>query len=131
MAPAYRRSLETDSAVSHKRGNNMSNILLLNKPQVLVGLATMTYIVPTTGQYFVSVQFTENPTTGLSVVVNDNGSPIFTAPTVLDGQIAQQFKYAFAATATHVITVVFASSTAIDKLLNTVKSTTTIGQGNG
>ena len=75
----------------------MSNALILNQPQVMVGLGTMTYTVPTGagGAYNVSVQLTEVPPSGLSVVVNDNGSPIFTAPTLSPTQIAQQFKYSF------------------------------------
>jgi hypothetical protein len=107
----------------------MSNILLLNQPFPNVGLVTMTYTIPTTGLYNVQVQLTEVPPTGLSVVINDNGTPIFTAPTITPTQIAQQFKFGFPATAAHVITVVLASSAAIDSQLQNVKSTVTIGQG--
>lgn len=107
----------------------MSNILLLNQPFVNVGLVTMTYTIPTTGLYSVLVQLTEIPPTGLSVIINDNGTPIFTTPTITPTQIAQQFKFGFQATATHVITVVLSSSAAIDSQLQSVKSTVTIQQG--
>lgn len=107
----------------------MSNILLLNQPYVNVGLDTMTYTVPSTGLYNVQVSLTEIPPTGLSVVINDNGSPIFTAPSITPTQLAQQFKFGFQATAGHAITVVLSSAAAIDAQLNSVKSTITIGQG--
>lgn len=108
----------------------MSNILMLNQPQVAIGLQTQTFTIPTTGAYSVMVQLDEIPPTGLSVVVNDNGSPIFTAPTITPTQISQQFKASFGSlTAGHVITVVFSSSAAIDAQLNSVKTTTTIMQG--
>jgi hypothetical protein len=66
---------------------------------------------------------------GLSIVVNDNGSPIFTAPVLSTTQSAQQFKYSFQATSGHTITVVLSSSTASDEVLNGVVSQVTIGQG--
>jgi len=68
-------------------------------------------------------------TSGLSVVVNNNGSPIFTAPMLAVVQGSLQFKYSFQATAADSITVVLSSSTATDKALNAIVSTTTIGQG--
>ena len=110
----------------------MSNILQLNQDQPLVGLGTMTYTIPTAGLYFVRVQLTEVPPTGLSVVINQNGTPIFTAPTITPTQIAQQFKYSpIVAAVNDVITVVLSSSAAIDNLPNSnnVKSIITIGQG--
>jgi hypothetical protein len=67
--------------------------------------------------------------TGLSVVVNDNGSPIYTMPSMSPTQSAIQFKFPFTSTATHSITVVISSSTASDNALNGVQSVITIGQG--
>lgn len=107
----------------------MANILLLNQPQVGIGLQTQTFTVPTTGTYSVSVQLSEIPPSGLSVVVNKDGSPVFTAPVITPTQIAQQFKVGFEATAAQVITVVFSSAEAVDAELNSVKSITTIMQG--
>lgn len=109
-----------------------TNTLILGKPQVANGLQTMTYTVPSTEQsrtYNVQVQLTEVPPTGLSVVVNKNGSPIFTAPAITPTQIAQQFRFSFIAAASDVITVVLASSAAIDAGLNNVKSTITLSTG--
>jgi hypothetical protein len=67
--------------------------------------------------------------TGLTIVVNDNGTPIFTAGTFTATQSAQQFKTGFLATAGHTITVVFASSTASDNKLSGVTSIVSINQG--
>ena len=66
---------------------------------------------------------------GLSIVINDNGSPIFTAPVIGQAQSSIQFKYSFQATATHVITVVLASSTASDNQLSGITSNVSIGEG--
>lgn len=107
----------------------MSNTLILNQTQVLSGLATMTYTVPSAGTYNVKVDLTEVPPSGLSIVINKNGSPILTAPTLGQTQSAQQLKFAFLAAATDVITVVVSSSTFNDEQLNNVKSNISIGQG--
>lgn len=107
----------------------MSNTLILNQSYVNVGLDTMTYTVPTTDNYNVKFQVTEIPPSGLSIVVNDNGSPIFTAPTIGQLQSALQFKFSFPAIATHVIAVVISSSAASDQPINNVKSIISIGQG--
>lgn len=107
----------------------MSNILLLNQSQVLTGLDTMTYTIPATGVYSVSVQSTEVPPSGISIVVNDNGSLVYTAPTLSPTQSAVQFRQVFNFTAAHVITIVLSSSAASDNLINNVKSNIIIQQG--
>jgi hypothetical protein len=111
----------------------MSNILQLNQPQVLSGLGTMTITSLNPGLYYANVQLTEVPPSGVTIVVNYNGSPVFTAPVLAPTQIAQQFKYSpiVVSATTDTITVVLSSSAAIDNLPNSnnVKSTITIGQG--
>lgn len=108
-------------------------ILILNTPRVDVGLVTNTYTVPTgaAGIYYVSFQATEFPPSGLAIIVNKNGSPVFTAPVVSPTQIALQFKVDMLLAAADVITVVLSStgSVANDLLLNSVKSNVSIGQG--
>jgi hypothetical protein len=103
--------------------------LILNRPFPFVGLGTLTYTVATTGLYNAQAQCTETPPSGLSIVVQQNGTTVYTAPTVTATQSALQFKTELNCSATDVITVVMSSSTAIDKQLNTVKTTVTIGQG--
>ena len=109
----------------------MSNALILNQSQVLSGLGTMTYTVPTGagGAYNVAVQCTELPPSGISIVVNQNGTPEFTAPAVSATQGALQFKFSILLAAADVVTVVLSSSNANDNLMNTVKSEISIGQG--
>lgn len=107
----------------------MANTLILDKPYVNIGLDTMTYTILQAVPYSVRVQLTEVPPSGLSVVINNNGSPIFTAPALSPTQIAQQFKVGFLPAVNDVITVVLSSAVAIDAALNSVKSTISITQG--
>lgn len=107
----------------------MSNILILNVPRVDVGLITDTYTVPSTGLYNLNAQITEIPPSGLSIVVNQNGSPVYTAPTLTPTQDAIQFKVDLNCVAADVITLVLSSSNANDLLLESVKTNVSIGQG--
>ncbi len=107
----------------------MSNILFLNVPRVDVGLVTDTYTVPSTGLYNLEAQITEIPPSGLSIVVNQNGSPIYTAPALTPTQSAIQFKVDISATAADVITLVLSSSNTNDTQLESVKTNVSIGQG--
>lgn len=116
-----------------------TNTLVLGVPRVDVGLNTSTFTVPATvhggayngaGLYNAQVQCTEVPPTGLSIVVNQNGSPVYTAPTQSLTQSAIQFKTKPITCAIgDVITVVLSSSAGEDLLLNTVKSNVAINQG--
>lgn len=109
----------------------MANILIKDKPQVMVGLGTMTYTIPASadGMYNVKFSCDEIPPSGLSVLVKNGVTTIFTAPTITPTQISMQFKTSFLAAATDVITVVVSSVAATDNLLNSVKSITSIGTG--
>jgi hypothetical protein len=107
----------------------MSNILLLNVPRVDVGLITDTFTVPTTGLYNLEAQITEIPPSGLSIVVNQNGSPIYTAPALTPTQSAIQFKVDINGVAADVITLVLSSSNTNDTMLESVKTNISIGQG--
>lgn len=113
----------------------MANILLLNQPFVSVGLDDFTHTIATGGLYYVNVQSTETPPTGLSIVVNQNGSPVYTSPVITPTQSALEFKTNLNCVATDVITVVLTTpqvlATDIDLQLNTLKTTVAIGQGQG
>lgn len=65
----------------------------------------------------------------LVVVVNKNGSPIYTAPVLTPTQSSLEFKTSAPFAAADVITVVLSSSGAPDNQLNSVKSNISIGQG--
>jgi hypothetical protein len=113
----------------------MAETLLLNQPFVTANLTsgtdTLNYTIPSGqgGLYAVHVELTEVPPTGLSVIVKQNASTVYTAPTISPTQIAQQFKYSQIFAAADVVSVVLSSSTAIDKVANNVKATVTIQQG--
>jgi len=170
----------------------MANYLILNQNQVFNGLGTLTFTIPTTGQYNVQCQITvpeavptgsgagsnkglgsgtggggegftggdlgtghggvgqgfgasngyQQPSaqgsnqssgaaisSGVSVLVKNNGSTIYTAPAFAVAQSALQFKFGFAATAADSITVVIGSSTASDNNLSGVTSNVSVGQG--
>lgn len=74
---------------------------------------------------------TTNPAvaSAFEVVVNNNGSPIYTSTLPTFSQSSLQFKYGFLATAADVITVVISSANASDKNLNGPTSNISIGQG--
>lgn len=172
----------------------MANYLLLNQSQVFNGLGTLTFTVPTTGNYSVVFSTTvpraapvgdgagsgtglgsgagggdatgfakggngtgqggvgqgfgavannynqppnygSNETMGaavssaLVVLVKNNGSTVFTAPTLGSRQSAMQFKYPFQATAADSVTVVLSSVNASDNQLNGVTSVVAVEQG--
>lgn len=109
----------------------MSLPLILNQPQVSVGLVTFAYTVPSggAGLYNVHVECTEVPPSGISILVKKNGSTIYTAPVISPTQNALQFKTHMLLADSDAITVVMASAESIDNQLNTVKTSCTIAQG--
>jgi len=107
----------------------MSNILTLNQTYVNVGLGTMTFTIPSDGLYNVQVDGAENPPSGLAIVVNQNGVTKYTAPVITPTQIGYKFKTELSCTAADTINVILSSASAIDNLLNTVKTNVSIGQG--
>jgi len=66
---------------------------------------------------------------GLSVLVKQNGTTVYTAPTFEGNQEALQFKTSFAVTAADSITVVFSSSTLSDEQLQGIKANVSIWNG--
>lgn len=68
-------------------------------------------------------------TSQLSIVVNNNGSPIYTSVAPTAGQSGYQFKTSFLATSGDSITVVLSSSAASDNQLSGVTSNVSISQG--
>ncbi len=71
-----------------------------------------------------------NPITSqLSIVVNQNGSPIYTSTAPAVAQSALQFKKSFLASSGDTITVVLSSAASSDNQLSGVTSTISVGQG--
>ena len=113
----------------------MAEVLFVNVPQVTAGLTsgtdTLTYTVPTGGAgiYTAHVDVTNPPATGLSIVVKQGASTVFTAAVEGQTQTAQQFNYSQLYADADVISVVLASSTASDKVMQAVKAIVTVRQG--
>jgi hypothetical protein len=103
--------------------------LVLNQNYILNGLGTLTYTVTTAG--FVRIQNESSVMTpsGLAIVVQQNGSTVYTAPVLSPTQLGISFQFSFIAAVNDVITVVYSSGAAIDSLLNSVKTNVSIIQG--
>ena len=171
-------------------------ILLLNVPQVNVGLPVLSFTVPSASIYRISAQVTvpsavatgdgggsgqglgsgagggdpagfsqgglglgkggvgqgfgaqpnnynqpspqgSNATSGpavspsLSIVIRQNGSVVYTAPTISPTQSALQFNFDLLCAAADALTVTLSSSNPNDKLLNSVQSNVQISNING
>lgn len=65
----------------------------------------------------------------LSIVVNKNGSPIYTSTAPTIGQSGLQFQTNFLATLNDTITVVLSSAASVDNQLSGITSNVSIGQG--
>jgi hypothetical protein len=90
---------------------------------VEAGLNTFTYTVPAAGVYQFSCESFVVPPSGLSIVINQNGTPIATSAT----PSASQNFIAIAAVNVQcaindVITIVLTSSVPLDAMLQNVKS---------
>ncbi len=108
--------------------------LLLNTPFIMAGTVggsgiTYTYTVPSAGLYRVSLQTNVTPPSGLSITVVQNSTTVLTAPTFSPTQSSLQFQIDINCSTSDVITVNLTSSTAVDELLNTVKTTCQISNG--
>lgn len=111
----------------------MANYLVVNQPQVFVGLGTLTYNIPSpapTSLYTVRLQSTEVPPSGLVITVKNGASTKYTSPTLTPTQGAVQFSFKLPpVSAADAITVVLSSASAIDAAYNNVKSSISIEQG--
>lgn len=123
----------------------MANTLQLNNGTAVGGLGTQTYTIVTTGTY--SVEFnigipfvtgtSDNSDTAadssdasaLSVVVNNNGSPVLTVASPAPTQPFVAGKVTFTGTAGQDITVVLTSSAVADNKLNAIKGVVNLYQG--
>jgi hypothetical protein len=104
----------------------MSLALKDYQSNIEIGLGTFTYTAALAGVYFVSAQSSVLPPSGLSIVINQNGSPVMTsaAPSAAEQTVNLQDQINCAAS--DVITVVISSSNANDLMLNTVKTIITL-----
>jgi hypothetical protein len=116
--------------------------LILNTPYVMAGTAagsgiTYTFTIPAllptqisgAGIYRVSLQTTVAPSSGLRITVKQNGTTVYTAPTLSPTQTALQFQTDILCAVADVITVNLTSSTSVDEMLNTIQTTVQIMNG--
>ena len=105
---------------------SLSLVLKDSESNVATGLGTFSYTALVAGLYNVASQSSVVPPSGLSVVINKNGSPVATsiAPSAAAQVVDIQAQLSCAIN--DVITVVLSSSTASDLVLNNVKSIITI-----
>ena len=101
----------------------------LNQSTPFVGLGTSTFTAPVDGEYSVQVGSTLPPGSELQIVINHNGSPVFTiggGTTNLGPSLGANWTLYCAAGDT--LSAVLSSSAAPDQLANAVKSTVNIFQ---
>lgn len=89
---------------------------------VFCGLGTFTYNVTVAGLYAASATATELPPSGLSIVINQNGSPVTTSLTPSTAQQIVSAQTPISCAVNDVITFVLSSSSANDLMLNTLKT---------
>lgn len=121
----------------------MANGLQLNTSTVVTGLGTQTYTFSIAGLYTCAVNFTipykaiGQPgdstsligASGLSIVVNLNGSPVLTLTSPSPTQPSMGGSVRVQAAVGDVLTVVLSSSAAADQLTNVIKGTVNLYQG--
>lgn len=113
----------------------MAEALFINQPFVTANLTsgtdTLTYTVPSGagGLYTAHVEVYNPSATGISAVVKQGASTVYTAPTEGQTETFQKFRYTQLYSAADVISVILTSSTATDKALNAVKATVAVRQG--
>lgn len=91
---------------------------------IFVGLGTFTYTVPSGlgGLYFVRSRSLVLPTSGLSVLIKQNASTVFTSATPSSAQKEIVAEAMINAAPADVISFVISSSNANDNMLNTVQT---------
>lgn len=102
-----------------------------NQNLTFAGLGTLSITVPLAGLYFVEGKISlptlpkgDSSPSALVVVVNKNGSPIYTGSAGAEG-----FRTVTSCAANDLIAMVFSSAAAVDQGLNVIKSTVSIGLG--
>lgn len=102
-----------------------------NQNLTFAGLGTLSITVPLAGAYFVKGKISlptlskgDSSPSALVVVVNQNGSPVYTGQAGAEG-----FYVDISCAANDLIAMVFSSAAAVDQGLNVIKSTISIGLG--
>lgn len=104
-------------------------ITRIDQSKVISQLDTYNHTALQNSMYMVSVDMSEVPPSGISIVINQNGSPkaTSTAPSATQSNIKLQVVLNCAAS--DVIGIAITSSNAIDKALNGIKGILSIHTG--
>lgn len=108
----------------------MSDSLKDSEMTVVTGLGTWTHTTTQASLYSMAIRCSEIPPSGLSIVINHNGSPIATsaAPAASQQVINLEAKNIFCAMG-DTISAVLSSGVLIDTQPNTLKASITVGRG--
>ncbi len=100
----------------------MSQNIKANSTGAVAGLGTFTFNVLVAGPYYLRAQCTDVPPSGLSIVLNHNGSPVASSPSLNTDVQSIEVESHIYCNVSDVLTVVISSSSTNDQLLNTVKT---------
>lgn len=95
----------------------------------VTGLGTFTYIVQSTQMHFLSAVSQEQPPSSLSIVINQNGSPVASSSTPSAAQMVVGAQTHILCTAGDVITFVLSSSAPIDEQIGAISTTLITREG--
>lgn len=107
----------------------MPNTLKDYQSNVMVGLGTWTYTTSVASLFFVQATSSENPPSGLVLMIKQNGTTMATSTAPSATQGAVDTLTLLNCAQGDVITVVISSSVPIDQQLNTVKTIIVLRQG--
>lgn len=102
----------------------MATVTLSNfiAEKVVNGLNTYQYTVATAAVHVAKIRVPVTPPSGLSIVINQNGSPIATATVPAALQTHMELTASINCAVNDIITWVLTSSTASDEQLNTIQA---------
>lgn len=105
---------------------NIPNFLT---PKVICGLDTYNYTIVNAGMHVASINLTEQPPSGMSILIQQNGSTkaSFSAPAASQNHI--DLKVTMNCAANDIISFVLSSSNAGDQQLNSIKGILIVHQG--
>ncbi len=106
-----------------------TTITNITKSKVLNQLDTYNHTALSTSMYMVSVQLTEQPPSGITITIKQNGSTKATLSAPAATQETMNLQTVLNCTATDTITVILASSTASDQGGNSFKAILNIHEG--
>lgn len=107
----------------------MPNTLKAAQSNVIQGLGTWTHIVAQTQMYYVSVDCSEIPPSGITITIQKNGSQVAASSVPASAQSNVKISQIINCTAADVLSVVIASSSQSDAAPNVTKSIIVVRQG--